>query len=73
MFKFVLEREFAEFLGPIEPLKLGLSVGWLVFIENLHWELGNWGIGDWGLGIGDWGLGIPNRKSKIAKYDAITD
>ena len=22
---------------------------------------GDWGLGDWGLGIGDWGLGpIPN-------------
>jgi hypothetical protein len=20
--------------------------------------IGDWGIGDWGLGIGDWGLGI---------------
>ena len=36
------------FLGPIGPLELGVVcwlVGWLVFIENLHWELGNWGLG----------------------------
>ena len=27
----------------------------------LFFILGDWGIGDWGLGIGDWGLGpIPN-------------
>ena len=52
-------------------------------MENLHWgplddsRMGNgeWGMGnwEWGMGIGDWELGIPKRKSKIAKYDAITD
>jgi len=26
--------------------------------------IGDWGLGDWGLGIGDWGLGpIPNPQS----------
>ena len=30
------------------------------------------GIGEWGLGNREWGMGIPNRKSEIAKHDAIT-
>jgi len=30
---------------------------------------GDWGIGDWGLGIGDWGLGpIPNPQLYFKYY-----
>ena len=46
-------------------------------IGNGDWGLGigDWGMrnGEWGVGNGEWRMGIPNRKSEIAKYDAITD
>ena len=39
--KFFYQTTIGQFLGPIGPLELGLSVGWLVgwsvvFMENLH-------------------------------------
>ena len=51
---------FQQFLGPIGPLELGLSVGLLeVFIENLlnlHWGP----LDDSRMGNGEWGMGIEN-------------
>jgi len=32
--------------------------------------LGDWGLGDWGLGIGDWAQSpIPNPQSPLKKKD----
>jgi hypothetical protein len=38
-----------------------------LFYSSLYSKcIGDWGFGDWGLGIGDWGLGpIPNPQSPI--------
>jgi hypothetical protein len=43
---------------------LNINYFLILLIQNLI--IGDWGIGDWGLGIGDWGLGpIPNPQSPI--------
>ena len=35
---------------------------------NFLLGLGDWGFGDWGLGIGDWGLGIGIKKLRLIFY-----
>ena len=40
------------FLGPIGPLELGLSVAWLVLVENVHWGP----LDDSRMGNGEWGI-----------------
>src|SRR5690348_9142675 len=49
-----------------------IRLNFQLFIKVLITDtyFGDWGLGDWGLGIGDWGLGpIPNPQSPIPKFN----
>ncbi len=44
----------------------------ILFYHFFYYSNGDWGIGDWGLGIGDWAQSpIPNPQSPIPNPHAI--